>query len=155
VLTVFAMWWLYFAQPTEPLVQRARQDLDALSSRASFVWGYGHYVVFASAAAVGAGVAVNVDRVSEGGHEGGASAIAAGAAVSVPVALFLLTVWALHVRPHHSGRVWDALFPVTAGVVLVVGFTSEPVFAIGLVLAALTGASIAITAHVEHEPEVG
>jgi hypothetical protein len=42
--------------------------------------------------------------------------------------------------------VWDALFPVTAVVVLVVAFTAQPVLAVGLVLALLTGASIAITA---------
>jgi low temperature requirement protein LtrA len=139
LLTVFAMWWLYFAKPAHSLLT---------SNRVAFVWGYGHYIVFGSAAAVGAGIAVNVDRATQSGHAGAGevSALAAGAAISVPVALFLIAVWALHVRPHHSGRVWDALFPVTAVVVLVVAFTAQPVLAVGLVLALLTGASIAITA---------
>lgn len=44
ILTVFALWWLYFAQ-------NAPQRLTTL--RVALLWGYGHYFVFASAAAVG------------------------------------------------------------------------------------------------------
>ena len=46
LLTVFSMWWLYFAKPAARVagVEPGRVP-----------WGYGHYVVFAAAAAVGAG----------------------------------------------------------------------------------------------------
>ena len=39
------MWWLYFERETD----------DLLSTRArAFEWGYGHYFIWAAAAAVGA-----------------------------------------------------------------------------------------------------
>jgi low temperature requirement protein LtrA len=91
LLTVFAMWWLYFAKPARLLLR---------SNRSAFPWGYGHLVIFASAAAVGAGLAVLVDQVTGGVH---LSRTEAAATVTVPVALYLLTVWLLHLRPHHRG----------------------------------------------------
>ena len=81
LLTVFAMWWIYFAKPAgEALV----------SNRVGFLWGYGHYFVFASAAAVGAGIAVVVDaRDASRGH-----LVAPGRPrrSPFPVAMFVLTV---------------------------------------------------------------
>src|SRR2546421_2658644 len=57
ILVVFSMWWLYFEMPTEETVARIRsQYTERLSG--GFVFGYGHYVVLASAAAVGAGLGV-------------------------------------------------------------------------------------------------
>jgi low temperature requirement protein LtrA len=121
LLIVFAMWWLYFAKSP---------GHGGMTSWTSFVWGYGHLVVFASVAAVGAGGAVAVDQVT---HHAELSARGATAAVAVPVALFLLSVWALHSwrRPTQGLR-----FPVTAGIVLMAALT-ESVIVIGLVLAAL------------------
>ena len=46
LVTVFAMWWIYFDRPGEELLRTARSG---------FFFGYGHYFVFAAAAAVGAG----------------------------------------------------------------------------------------------------
>ena len=42
------MWWVYFDRPVHDLLTSVRK---------AFVWGYGHYFIFASAAAVGAGLA--------------------------------------------------------------------------------------------------
>ncbi|HKO84713.1 MAG TPA: low temperature requirement protein A, partial [Actinomycetota bacterium] len=50
LLTVFGMWWLYFSKESHEFLT---------SLRAGIVWGYGHYLIFAAAAAVGAGLAVN------------------------------------------------------------------------------------------------
>ena len=55
LVTVFGMWWVYFSKEAHRLLT---------SLRAGIIWGYGHYLVFASAAAVGAGLGVNVDRVT-------------------------------------------------------------------------------------------
>ena len=49
------MWWIYFDRPVHDLLA---------SLRTAIVWGYGHYVVFAAAAAVGAGLAVAVDQAA-------------------------------------------------------------------------------------------
>ena len=61
LLIVFAMWWIYFDQPADAVAERAR-DAFGDAPRQAFVWGYGHLVVFASAAAVGAGLQVVFDR---------------------------------------------------------------------------------------------
>jgi low temperature requirement protein LtrA len=132
LLTVFSMWWLYFAK-------EAHQFLTSL--RAGIIWGYGHYLVFASAAAVGAGLAVNVDFLT--GHAA-VSARTAAAAYTIPVALFLLGVWALQVRPHHLGRWHSALVPGTAVLVLASTLTPEPILAAGLLTAAMIAASVAV-----------
>ena len=47
---VFGLWWAYFKRP-------AHEGLRALR-RSAFIWGYGQFVVFGSAAAFGAGLQV-------------------------------------------------------------------------------------------------
>ena len=129
LLIVFAMWWLYFAKP-------AYRFLTA-SNRASYLWGYGHYFIFASAAAVGAGLAVNVDvSVNHAAitPSGGAAAIA------IPVAVFLMVLWILQVRPHRTGRRHDALFPAAALLALttiLIDVSGVAVLTIGVLMAAL------------------
>ncbi|HZA83625.1 MAG TPA: low temperature requirement protein A, partial [Actinomycetes bacterium] len=138
LLTVFAMWWLYF-------LKEAHRFLTSL--RIGFVWGYGHYLIFGSAAAVGAGLAVNVDLLTDHAAVG---ARTAAAAFTVPVALFLVAVWALQVRPHHLGRWHGALVPVTASLVLASTLTPEPILVTGL----LTAAMIATSLVAVHRPAV-
>jgi low temperature requirement protein LtrA len=134
LLTVFGMWWLYFAKESHELLT---------SLRAAITWGYGHYLVFASAAAVGAGLAVNVDYLI---HHAAIGARASAAAFTIPVALFLLAVWALQVRPHHLGRWHAALTPATAVLVLASTFTAEPVLVSGVLVAAMIAVSL-VTLH--------
>jgi low temperature requirement protein LtrA len=82
---VFALWWLYFLQPAG----------DGLASHRdrSYLWGYGHYGIFAALAAVGAGLEVAVEHT---GHHVAASPVAVGYAIAIPVAVFLILLWALH-----------------------------------------------------------
>jgi low temperature requirement protein LtrA len=82
---VLALWWLYFLQP-------AGEGLASHRDR-SYLWGYGHYGVFAALAAVGAGLEVAVEHT---GHHVAASEIAVGYAIAVPVSVFLVLLWALH-----------------------------------------------------------
>jgi low temperature requirement protein LtrA len=103
LVILFSLWWIYFSKPAHRFLT---------SNRAGFLWGYGHYFIFASAAAIGAGLAVNVDYVL------GQSRIPnglAGAAIAVPVATFLLAVWLLHVRPNLPGLGLSLGFPVAVG----------------------------------------
>jgi low temperature requirement protein LtrA len=130
LLTVFGMWWLYFSKESHEFLT---------SLRAGIVWGYGHYLIFAAAAAVGAGLAVNVDFLT--GHAEVGARVAA-AAFTVPVALFLAAVWALQVRPHHLGRWPSALVPAAAVLVLASTFTLEPVLLTGMLVAAMIGATL-------------
>ncbi len=98
LLIVFSMWWLYFDQPSEEVAGRGRT-----SPWHAFTWGYGHFVVFASAAAVGAGLATAADRATDHAQ---LSNLRSGAIVTVPVALYLLSVWAVHPtrRRRRDGR---------------------------------------------------
>jgi low temperature requirement protein LtrA len=117
LLIAFAAWWIYFDHPGH-LTPRPEQ---------SFRWGYAHVLVFASLAALGAGVHVATDAVT--GH--GGTRIAA-LAVAVPVAAYLLglaTIMTItgtpllseHVLPKLAGAaaliVLGLLAPVTATVV--------------------------------------
>jgi len=85
LVLVLALWWLYFLHP-------AGEGLASHRDR-SYVWGYGHYGIFASLGAVGAGLSIAVEQT--GGHLD-ASPVAVGYAIAVPVAVFLVLVWALH-----------------------------------------------------------
>jgi len=60
LLIVFSMWWLYFDMPSTEIAASVRRSFTTRLNGA-FRWGYGHYVVFASVAATGAGLALAVD----------------------------------------------------------------------------------------------
>jgi low temperature requirement protein LtrA len=129
---MFSIWWLYFEQPAHELLTSVRR---------AFLWGYGHYFVFASVAAVGAGLAVSVDHEVHTGH---LPAVGVGYAMAIPVAVFLVGVWALHIRLGRPGPHTPA-FLVTAALVLGTPFTPIPVHLIALLLAALVGATVLIS----------
>jgi low temperature requirement protein LtrA len=134
LLTVLAMWWLYFAKP-------AAESL--VSNRIGFPWGYGHYVVFASAAAVGAGVAVTVDLVTGHAH---LSDTGAGASFTIPVVLYVLALAFLQTLLHRLSPPRVAAFAVAVIAVAGATFTGQPVFVTGVVLAALVAVMLVITA---------
>jgi low temperature requirement protein LtrA len=130
LLTVFGMWWLYFSKESHGFLT---------SLRAGIVWGYGHYLIFASAAAVGGGLAVNVDYVT---HHAAIGARGAAAAFTIPVALFLVAVWALQIRPLQLHHWHTSLVPATAALVLVSTFAPEPILVTGLLVAVMIGLSL-------------
>lgn len=130
LLAVYAMWWLYFDRPTH------RPGMDV---RMGYAWGYGHLVIYASAAAVGAGLAISLDRAT--GHAS-IDPVVAGASVAVPAALYVLMLWLLHERPRR-GR-GHLAFLLTAAALLVTPWSGSPVLAVGLLLAALTAAKLAV-----------
>jgi low temperature requirement protein LtrA len=129
LLILFSIWWLYFDRPAEHLLT---------TTRAAFVWGYGHLLVFASVAAVGAGLSLAIERAS---HPIALSSAETGAAVAIPVAVFLLSLWALHVREMDPPiRKFGA--PVTAVLVVAASFTVAPPLIIGLVLTLFVAAKV-------------
>jgi low temperature requirement protein LtrA len=85
LVLLFALWWLYFLEPSG-------EGLAASRDR-SYLWGYGHYGIFAALAAVGAGLEVAVEAA---GHAVEASPVGIGYAVAAPVAAFLVLLWAVH-----------------------------------------------------------
>jgi low temperature requirement protein LtrA len=131
LLIVFSLWWLYFDYPTDGLLR---------SLRTAFAWGYGHFAIFASAAAVGAGLAVVVDEATDHGTLG---AVGAGAAVAVPVAIYLFAIWALHGGWAGSGLFHRLLVPSAAVLVLLTPLTGQAVLLTGLVVALLVTIKVA------------
>ncbi|MEU5209545.1 low temperature requirement protein A [Streptomyces sp. NPDC020742] len=135
LLLVFAAYWIYFAVPIHRHLR---------SSRQAFLWGYGHYLVFCSAAAVGAGIEVAVAQAFDRTH---LSVRAASACVTVPAALFLFTVWLIHSRHHKRGPAQQLVLPVSAVAVLVCTLAGRwAVPAAGLVAAATVAAGVTLTA---------
>jgi low temperature requirement protein LtrA len=100
LLIVYSLWWFYFDRPVHDLLT---------SFRKAITWGYGHYLVFASAGAVGAGLAVAVDQAT---HHAGITRAAGGAAVAIPVAVFVTCLCLLHDRPDYAGT--RAFGPIAA-----------------------------------------
>lgn len=129
LLMTYAMWWLYFARPAHTLLATTHQ-----AHRRRFTWAYGHYLIFASATAVGAGLAAYADHVT---RHTGASSPAAGAAVTVPAAVFLITLWAVHLRPHQRNAAERIPYPVAAVGILLAAWSPAPALAAGALLAAL------------------
>ncbi|MFJ6935546.1 low temperature requirement protein A [Streptomyces sp. NPDC101132] len=138
LLIVFAAWWIYFAVPGHEILTGNREAIP---------WGYGHYVIFGSAAAIGAGIEVAVEHATGEGH---ISQLAANLSVTVPTALFLITVWLLHSRHFKQGAVQQLVLPVSAlavlacsfagdAAVLVAGLVSALTVAVGVVLTERTG----------------
>jgi low temperature requirement protein LtrA len=85
LVLVFALWWLYFLHPTG-------HGLVAHRDR-SYLWGYGHYGIYAALAAVGGGLEIAVEQT---GHPLAASPTTIAYAIAIPCALFLILAWALH-----------------------------------------------------------
>ncbi|MFE6741717.1 low temperature requirement protein A [Streptomyces tubercidicus] len=131
LLVAYAMWWLYFTRPAHTLLATTYQ-----AHRRRFSWAYGHYLIFASATAEGAGLAAYADHVTRHAE---ASSIAAGAAVTVPAAVFLITVWVVHLRPHQRSLVERIPFPVAAVGVLMAAWSSAPALLAGVILTGLVG----------------
>ncbi|MCQ8193224.1 low temperature requirement protein A [Streptomyces rugosispiralis] len=129
LLMVFAMWWLYFARPAHTLLATTHQ-----APLKRFTWAYGHYLIFASAAAAGAGLAAYAELLTRGPDVPSA---AAGAAVTLPVAVFLITVWAVHIRPHQRSVVERFAYPGAAIAVLAAAQFPAPALIAGLLAAAL------------------
>ena len=79
-LTV-AMWWVYFLLPSAEVLEAERGK--------AFVWGYGHYLVFAAIVAVGAGLHVVAYYLE---HEAHISELAAVLTVAIPVGVYVISI---------------------------------------------------------------
>ena len=128
LLVVFGIWWAYFCRPAGDALRE--------SPSASFIWGYGHYLVFAAIGALGAGLEVAVETAL---HEAHVSERTAALGVAIPVAVTLLVVGGLQTRLS-AGLPVLIRFGVAAVLVLLAALLlplAGAIVAIGLVLAAL------------------
>ncbi|TIC89117.1 low temperature requirement protein A [Nocardioides sp. GY 10113] len=95
LVIAFGLWWIYFDALGRDALTRSR--------RAAFLWGYGHYALFAAVGAIGAGVQAQLHLAHA---EHGSSSLAPVAAVAVPVAVSLAAIaW---LQQAANGRVGEA-----------------------------------------------
>ncbi len=142
LLIIFAAWWIYFAVPIHGHLR---------SNKQAFLWGYGHYLIFASAAAIGAGLEVAVEQAVGKAH---ISTLSASAAVTLPTALFLLTVWALHARHFKVGTGQQLVLPTAALAVILCTFLGDwAVLTTGIVSALGVAVGVTLTARMVAQEE--
>jgi low temperature requirement protein LtrA len=123
LVLLFALWWIYFSEPAaEGLVQRRER---------SYIWGYGHYFVFAALAAVGAALEVAVGVT----HHIEASALVVGYALAIPVAIFLVLLWLLHAPLVARVSIPPVATVVTSAAVLLVPLAAPVIGVVGVTIA--------------------
>jgi low temperature requirement protein LtrA len=135
LVLLFALWWLYELEPSG----------DGLSTRRgrSFLWGYGHYGIFAALAALGAGLEAAVRRT--GDHDA-ADPLGTGYAVAFPTAAYLALLWVSHAPILPRSRVRPTVLLGAAALVLVAPLTvaRAGLGAILALLALITAGAVAV-----------
>jgi low temperature requirement protein LtrA len=112
LVIVFALWWLYF-----DATQRS-----PVREQTAFLWGYGHYAVFAGVAAVGAALQLATDVAGSTGAHATEPEPATGTvllAIATPISIFLLVIAVLTAAPGGFLRGALAGAGQAAGVLLV------------------------------------
>ncbi len=133
IVTMFCLWWIYFDHESLP-------EMNAV--RAAFLWGYGHYLVFATGAAVGAGLVVAVAHERESTE--GISYVVSASATTVPVAIYLIVITVLRAHPGRP-RIIPWATSIAAVLVLADTFVPAPLYLTAGVLAVLVAVLVAVT----------
>ena len=134
VLVTFSAWWLYFA----------RENAEILTGNdIGFTWGFGHIVIFASAAAVGAGLSA---RIAYYGHHAEVTDLVSSAFVTGPVAAAFAALWVVNVRLHDPTI--RTAGPFGLAILACVGVTFLPFSElwVGLISVALLAVELRLTA---------
>jgi low temperature requirement protein LtrA len=129
VAIVFSLWWLYFS----------REDADILERQnvaRNMRWAFGHYFVFGGTAAVGAGLAIRIDYYT---HHAEVSGLTAALSLTVPIAVILVSLYLVHIRPHDPGDRTKIAFAVAVVAVLLASFTPAAEIFAGMVCTVLVG----------------
>jgi low temperature requirement protein LtrA len=109
----FGLWWSYFIMPTGEILARYR--------RRAVLWGYGHIVIYASIAAIGAGLRVAADVVQGLAEIGTVGAVVA---IATPVLVFAIAIFAIYTYllqqfdPFHVGLFVGTVAVLVAAVVV-------------------------------------
>jgi low temperature requirement protein LtrA len=93
-----------------------------VSRSSAFLWGYAHYAVCGSIAALGAGLEVAVESTRRGS---GVSPMTAGGAVAISVAVYLVATGAVQVRLNPSGVLKTRFIVPFAALIVLVGLSAR------------------------------
>jgi low temperature requirement protein LtrA len=143
LVLLVALWWAYFLQPAGDGLARRR--------RLSFFWGYGHYLLFAALAAVGAALEA---AVQAGAHPTQAQGLGIGLALAAPTALAILLTWGLDAPLLERSGYPAAIAVPTAVLVLAAGALAPWLGIVGTVvaIALLAAASVAVAIAADGRP---
>jgi low temperature requirement protein LtrA len=119
-----ALWWIYFWPPHHKAIS---------SFGSSLRYGYVHYLVFAAAGALSAGIEVEIDVLTGHSRLGD---VAAAFTVTVPIAIFVLGIWWIALR-NHADRVVNTVVPSGAVLVLLDPILPVPVTLTAVILTAV------------------
>ncbi|WP_049567046.1 low temperature requirement protein A [Nonomuraea sp. SBT364] len=133
LVLLFALWWIYFLRPAgEGLA--ARRHL-------SYLWGYGHYGLFAALAALGAGLEVAAEQT---GHDVAASPASIGYAVAIPAAVFLVLLRVIHGPVVRERVAHPAAVPACAAAILLLPLAA-PAAGVSAVVAGIAAVCVLLT----------
>lgn len=138
VMVTFSVWWLYFARDNEGILT---------SNRIGYVWGFGHYVIFGAAAAVGAGLSA---RIAYYGHHAEVSDLVSSAFVTGPVAAALAALWVVNVRLHDPSICTAGPFGVAILASVAVTFVPVSELWVGLICVALLAVELRLVSEEPH-----
>ncbi|MFV1985541.1 MAG: low temperature requirement protein A, partial [Thiohalomonadales bacterium] len=124
LFTLFGIWWLYFNNSVEH---------ELRNKNTAFQWGYGHYIIFGSAAAIGALVSVNIDVLT---NHASIELSVANFGFSVAVALYLFGLWFCQERILAKDTLQSSTLLIVAVCVLALGLMPYSIFTIGLLITA-------------------
>lgn len=142
LIIVCSLWWIYFEFTTgrAPAGERSAQ----------FVWGYGHYFLFAAIAAVGAGLALSVEWIIDPQHvalpEWGVAMVVGVAVATILLVMMLIESVAERGYPsrHALVKIGGALWALVAAVLAPAITVSGSVLLIGLMLAGMVAYGIVL-----------
>jgi low temperature requirement protein LtrA len=112
---IFATWWTYFAIPWAEVLELHRER--------SFIWGYGHIVIFGSLAAIGAGLHVAAHYLE---HETSLTLTGTVLSTVVPVTIYIAALYGIyasfthHLDPFHVSLLAGSAAVLALAVVLAV-----------------------------------
>lgn len=109
IALTFGLWWTYFMVPWAEVMHHHRER--------SFLWGYGHLLVFGSIAATGGGLHVAAYYIE---HHSELGALGTVLSVVVPVGVYMLALYVLYALCMHAMDPFHFLLMLGTGAVLVV-----------------------------------
>jgi len=124
LLTLFGIWWLYFNNSVEHYLR---------DKVVAFQWGYGHFIIFSSTAAIGALVSVNVDVLTD---HGSITVEVANFGFAAAVALYLFGLWFCQERLLGKGNLQSYLILIVASGALLLGLLPHTIMTVGLLIVA-------------------
>lgn len=120
LLIVFSLWWIYFIE---------NEHLKSDKMKHAFIWGYMHYFIFGSVAALGSGLAAYLDVLTHKAHLEASVAIYF---IGFPIAIYLLALWVARDVFHDIGKMKLALPVMATAIIIATILGAAPIILAGL-----------------------